>query len=361
MSVVADMLMGRYRSVSSSGAPACESQVIGSPENDSEHPKPRSPSVDFSAEKAKGVARTPSAENAKGVTRTASSENAKKVKTEETWHVVKCVLPRSSTGDESGVGDCQVAKPEHGSAQKLHVVKRTNSNNVGEPFRPKEEERAEELAMKSTLSSSSIDSESAPGPGVDDLPLDDLNVSLTGISNTGVMFSADATVERCAIEGNCCLALAQAALRDEVLERLGMTKDILIGLIHVLNTGTEWAARNAARALANISYRPENLNSFGGGVLLDEEQRERLLLSLALQVKDRMRNASKLYAVTCIANMLAHETLMAGFLKIQGLKEDLATLQNNPDPAISEEAARAVTIMNQARLGTISWRPPKRI
>lgn len=183
-------------------------------------------------------------------------------------------------------------------------------------------------------------------------------VSLTGMTNTGVMFAADATAERCAIEGNCCTALAQSALKDEVLERLGNTKEILWGLVHVLNTGTEWAAGNAARALANIAYRPENLESIK--VILDEEQRDQLIFGLAHLVKDKMRPASKQYAVLCVANMLVHADLLGLFGKVPQLKDDLALLQKNADPAISTEATRAVTVMNQARFGTISWRAPKR-
>jgi hypothetical protein len=188
--------------------------------------------------------------------------------------------------------------------------------------------------------------------------LDTSIVSLTGMTNTGVMFAADATAERCAIEGNCCMALAQSALKDEVLERLGNTKEILWGLVHVLNTGTEWAAGNAARALANIAYRPENLESIK--LILDEEQRSQLIFGLAHLVKDKMRPASKQYAVLCIANMLAHADLLVLFGKLPQLKEELALLQKNSDPAISTEATRAVTVMNQARFGTISWRAPKR-
>lgn len=185
-----------------------------------------------------------------------------------------------------------------------------------------------------------------------------LNTSMTGMSNTGVAFAADAAGERCAIEGNVAMGLAQSALKDEVLERLGGTKEILSGLIFVLNTGTEWAAAASARAIANIAYRTENLLSFVS--LLDEVQRDKLISGLALLANDKMRPKSKEYAALCIANMLANDTLLMGFQKVQGLKEDLALLQKNPDPLISLEATRAVTIMNQARFGTISWRAPKR-
>jgi len=186
----------------------------------------------------------------------------------------------------------------------------------------------------------------------------DFSMTMTGISNTGVVFAADANAERCAIEGNCCMALAQSALRDEVLERLGGTKEILCGLIYVLTTGTEWAASSAARAIANIAYRPENLTSFV--TLLDEEKQDQLIKGLALLAKDKMRQQSQEYSVLCIANMLAHDGLLAGITKVQGIKADLALLQKSSEPAISTEATRAVTLLNQARFGTISWRAPKR-
>jgi len=46
---------------------------------------------------------------------------------------------------------------------------------------------------------------------------------------------------------------------------------------------------------------------------------------------------------------------------VKGLRDNLALLQNNADDTISAEATRAVTIFNQARFGTVSWRAPKRI
>jgi len=58
--------------------------------------------------------------------------------------------------------------------------------------------------------------------------------------------------------------------------------------------------------------------------------------------------------------MLAHDVLLMSFQRVQGLKEDLALLQKKSDPSIFAEATRAVTIMNQARFGTISWRLPQR-
>ena len=186
----------------------------------------------------------------------------------------------------------------------------------------------------------------------------DFNMTLTGMSNTGVAFAADANIERCAIEGNCCIALAQSALRDEVLERLGGTKEILSGLVCVLTTGTEWAAGSAARAIANIAYRPENLTSFM--TLLDEEKQDQLLKGVARLAKNGMRSQSQEYSVLCMANMLAHDGLLGRFAKMRDLKADLAALQKSQEPAISTEATRAVTLLNQARFGTISWRAPKR-
>lgn len=187
----------------------------------------------------------------------------------------------------------------------------------------------------------------------------DFSMTLTGMSNTGVAFAADANAERCAIQGNCCIALAQSALRDEVLERLGGTKEILCGLVCVLTTGTEWAAGSAARAIANIAYRPENLTSFM--TLLDEEKQDQLIGGVARLAKSGMRAQSKEYSVLCMANMLAHDGFLTGFARMQDLKVDLAMLQKSPEPAISTEATRAVTLMNQARFGTISWRAPKRV
>ena len=43
---------------------------------------------------------------------------------------------------------------------------------------------------------------------------DSFNMSLTGMTNTGVMFAEETTGERHTIEGNCCMALAQSALKD---------------------------------------------------------------------------------------------------------------------------------------------------
>lgn len=182
-------------------------------------------------------------------------------------------------------------------------------------------------------------------------------LSFTGMANTGVAFASD--VERCAIEGNCCLALAQSALKDELLERLGSTKGILNGLIHVLSNGTEWAAGNAARALANIAYRPENLGSFV--TLIDESMRENLVSGLSQLAKDKMRLSCKRFSALCIANLAANEVLLMKFLTLKGLKEDLLLMQKINDPAVATEASRAVLILNQARFGTISWRQPKRI
>jgi hypothetical protein len=151
---------------------------------------------------------------------------------------------------------------------------------------------------------------------------------------------------------------ALALSLTEVLERLGGTKEILTGLIHVLTVGTEWAAQNAARAIGNIAYRSENLPNF---VSLDETARDKLIYGLAKLAKHDMRSKSKEYAAMGIANLVVHDVLLASFGKVPGLMDDLALLQNNSEPAISAEATRAVTIINQARFGTVSWRAPKRI
>jgi hypothetical protein len=157
----------------------------------------------------------------------------------------------------------------------------------------------------------------------------------------------------------CCVCVRALALSlTEVLERLGGTKEILTGLIHVLTVGTEWAAQNAARAIGNIAYRSENLPNF---VSLDETARDKLIYGLAKLAKHDMRSKSKEYAAMGIANLVVHDVLLASFGKVPGLMDDLALLQNNSEPAISAEATRAVTIINQARFGTVSWRAPKRI
>ena len=157
----------------------------------------------------------------------------------------------------------------------------------------------------------------------------------------------------------CAHTHALALALAEVLERLGATKEILTGLIHVLTVGTEWAAQNAARAIGNIAYRSENLQNFVS--LLDETGRDKLIYGLAKLAKHDMRSKSKEYAAMGIANLVVHDVLLASFGKVPGLRDDLALLQKNSDPAISAEATRAVTIINQARFGTVSWRAPKRI
>jgi len=158
----------------------------------------------------------------------------------------------------------------------------------------------------------------------------DFNTSLTGMSNTGVAFAADAAGERCAIEGNICMGLAQSALKDEVLERLGGTKEILSGLVLVLNTGTEWAAGSAARAIANIAYRAENLKKFVA--LLDDAHRDKLISGLALLTTDQMRPKSKEYATLCIANMLAHDVLLMSFKKSKASRKTLRSCKKNQTP-----------------------------
>ena len=45
-------------------------------------------------------------------------------------------------------------------------------------------------------------------------PFNMSKMSLTGMTNTGVMFAEETTGERHTIEGNCCMALAQSALKD---------------------------------------------------------------------------------------------------------------------------------------------------
>ena len=167
--------------------------------------------------------------------------------------------------------------------------------------------------------------------------------------------TCDNLFHACLLQSVCFRALALA----DVLERLGATKEILTGLIHVLTTGTEWAAQSAARAIGNIAYRSENLQNFV--MLLDETVRDKLVSGLANLVRDDMRSKSKEYAVMCIANLVVHEVLLASFGKVQGLRDNLALLQDNADCTISADATRAVTIFNQARFGTVSWRAPKRI
>lgn len=81
-------------------------------------------------------------------------------------------------------------------------------------------ERSEEPAQPAFGQSASGGSEAENTEGLPGLlgecadPLNMSKMSLTGMMNTGVMFAEETTGERHTIEGNCCMALAQSALKD---------------------------------------------------------------------------------------------------------------------------------------------------
>lgn len=61
------------------------------------------------------------------------------------------------------------------------------------------------------------------------------------------------------MEANCCAAIGNCALREDVLDRLGKSQGIMSAIIHLLENGSYWAQGHAARALGNLLPSLDNV------------------------------------------------------------------------------------------------------
>jgi len=113
--------------------------------------------------------------------------------------------------------------PQDAKTRSPTIADKTSQHALSSPAHNGEDatdyaaEQGEELAHSAPgqpASGGSEEENTAAVKGILAGNADPLNVSLTGMANTGVMFAEDAAGERFAIEGNCCVALAQSALKD---------------------------------------------------------------------------------------------------------------------------------------------------
>jgi hypothetical protein len=157
------------------------------------------------------------------------------------------------------------------------------------------------------------------------------------------------------VQGNCCAAIGNACLSDDVIERIGKTNGIIQGVIHLLENGTEWAAGHAARTLGNLTYCMENCKHLAQ---LDQTNVSlACIMDIILCVNSSMR--TKAYAMHALGNMSRNITIC---MRLSPYPDLLGELNKLVQEGISQqEVDRAITNISQARLGTKTWRQPKRI
>jgi hypothetical protein len=159
------------------------------------------------------------------------------------------------------------------------------------------------------------------------------------------------------VQGNCCAAIGNACLSDEVIERIGKTNGIIQGVIYLLEHGTEWAAGHAARTLGNLTYCMENCKHL---THVDQTSVSlACIMDIILCVNSSMR--TKAYAVHALGNMSRNTTICVRLSPYPDLLGELNKLVTVHEGISQQEVDRAITNISQARLGTKTWRQPKRI
>mmetsp|Transcript_63480 Transcript_63480/g.149433 ORF Transcript_63480/g.149433 Transcript_63480/m.149433 type:complete len:575 (+) Transcript_63480:160-1884(+) len=182
-----------------------------------------------------------------------------------------------------------------------------------------------------------------------------------GISRPGTTFANGTQVitftsepDQMCIEGNLCAALGNAAHSDEVLERLGKTEGIVLGVVNLLQFGSDWAKGHAGRTLGNLAYSPENCK-----FMTQCDRENNAVHSLCALLASDASQRSKEWALHAVANLSRNANLCASFNRIEGLLQLLQhlTLQG----VEREDVDRAIANLSQARLGTRTWRLPRKI
>jgi len=172
----------------------------------------------------------------------------------------------------------------------------------------------------------------------------------TGMGTTAVR-DADAMC----VQGNTCCAIGNCCYSDDVVERLAKTEGVISGLLHVVEFGTEWACGHAARALGNLCYSPVNTR------LLTELDSSnvavRNLVEMVMSANSSRR--TKELALFALANLTRAQAVCSRLIGLPGIYGALGELASQG--VAREDVDRTICNMSQARLGTRTWRQPKKL
>ena len=157
------------------------------------------------------------------------------------------------------------------------------------------------------------------------------------------------------VQGNCCCVIGNLCYSDEVIERVAKTDGVVSGLLFMLEYGTEWAAGHAARALGNLTYSMENAKAL---VDLDPSNIAVRNLSDMIAHPDTQQRTKEL-AIFSIANLTRREEACHRLSGVPGIYRILGDLGTKG--IARDDVDRAICNMSQARLGTKTWRQPKRL
>lgn len=178
-----------------------------------------------------------------------------------------------------------------------------------------------------------------------------------GISRpgTGMGTTLLRDLDSMSVQGNVCCAIGNLALSDDVIDRLGKTEGVITGLLFIVENGTEWAAGHAARAIGNVAYSSDNCRAL---VAIDTSNiAVRSLVDMVSSPHNSQR--TKELAIFALANLTRREDVCH---RVSGVPGIYATLNALAREGINrEDVDRVICNMSQSRLGTRTWRQPKRL
>lgn len=157
------------------------------------------------------------------------------------------------------------------------------------------------------------------------------------------------------VQGNVCCTIGNLCFSDDVIDRLGKTEGVISGLLYMVEYGTEWSSGHAARAIGNMAYSPENCKT-----IIDKDPSNIAARSLFEMVSSPATSVrTKELAIFALANLTRRADICT---RLGGVPGIYATLNNLAAEGINrEDVDRTICNMSQSRLGTRTWRQPKRI
>mmetsp|Transcript_16021 Transcript_16021/g.32018 ORF Transcript_16021/g.32018 Transcript_16021/m.32018 type:complete len:554 (-) Transcript_16021:265-1926(-) len=311
--------------------------------------------------------------------RTMSVESSKKVGVSLVSQVSKALSNEVHADDDRSpfaatFGDSPSATPTAGGAKPSisPLVSRPQSREGSNISRPVSREAPKVLSQQSqdpTVSRRSTGLLPPPQYNSSDTSSDLSNILMSteplklktqGSFRPGTTFKDSQVItftsepDRQCIEGNCCAALGNTCYCDEVLERLGKTEGVMLGVVHLLENGTDWARSHAGRTLGNLAYIPENCKH-----LVSVDSRNVAVKSLCSILAADASPRCKEWALHAIANLSRMPNLCSSFNRVEGL---FAVMQELSQQGLDREKIdRAIANLSQARLGTRTWRLPKKV
>uniref|UniRef100_A0A7S0VLX9 Uncharacterized protein n=1 Tax=Hemiselmis tepida TaxID=464990 RepID=A0A7S0VLX9_9CRYP len=172
---------------------------------------------------------------------------------------------------------------------------------------------------------------------------------------TGMGTTAVRDADSMCVQGNACCTIGNCCYSDEAVERLAKTDGVITGLLYVIEYGTEWASGHAARALGNLCYSPANTR------LLTEIDTSnvaaRNLVEMVMSANSSRR--TKELALFALANLTRAQAVCSRLIGLPGIYGALGELASQG--VAREDVDRTICNMSQARLGTRTWRQPKKL